>query len=461
MGRTGALVSITGWLAWLTFVPPVGAQEPPDSVPAGLLGRWAGAAIQNGTPSLLELDFSLDAEGRLRTELTLPYNGYDRFRYDFTYTVDGPHDGTLTSQLFGDEMRLVVDLAEAHLRGAVTEGDSVTARVHLQKVVRFEFPTIDAAETRFPAGQDTLAGVLYSPLDADRPPVVLLVTGRGYGTRHEMSNWGRLLARQGIAALAFDGRGTGGSTGDNDSASAEDRFDDVRGALDFLAHRNDLGPVGLLGNSAAGWIVPTIAAERDDVRFVVTLVGPAESLADQQGHVTTAFMRASGEVFTEAEYEEAFEYQRRTVVLSQEGASWADFQRINRPARTSSWAEHALIPDSLDAPDLDYFRRRIGFTKPRWEQVRVPVLAVYGEDDVVVPPEDNVPLLQAALAGNEDVTIVVLPGADHALARPDAWVGEGEWPDRYYRPWTRSPFLFETVLDWIASRFVSPESDAR
>ena len=443
---------LAGWLVWLTFVSPVAAQERPDSVPSGLLGRWAGAAIQNGTPSLLELDFKIDAEGRLLTELTLPYNGYDRFQYEFTYAAGGKQDGTLTSELFGDEMRLTLDLAEGHLRGVVTESDSVTARVHLQKVVRFELPAIDAEEIRFPAGRDTLAGVLYSPLGADRPAAVILVTGRGYGTRHEMSNWGRLLAGQGIAALAFDGRGTGGSTGVNGSATAEDRFDDVRGALDFLAGRDALGPIGLLGSSAAGWIVPTVAAEREDVRFVVTLAGPAESLADQQGHVTAAFMRASGKVFAEAEYEEAFEYQRRTVMLAQEGASWADFQRINKPVRTSRWAEHALIPDSLDAPDLDYFRRRSGFTKPPWEQVRVPVLAVFGEEDLVVPPGDNVPLLRAALADNADMTIVVLPGADHALARPDEWVGEGTWPDRYYRPWTRSPFLFQTVLDWIAKR---------
>ncbi|MEM1041887.1 MAG: alpha/beta hydrolase [Bacteroidota bacterium] len=441
-------------LLFLCLAAPVIAQ--PSDVPPGLLGRWAGASIESGTPRLFELRFSLDDENSLRTELTLPYNGYDRFPFAFSYAPGGTYDGTLTSGLFGDAMRLVVDLGEGHLRGTVTEADSVTARVHLQKVVDFDLPPIETEEVRFAAGRDTLAGTLIRPTGVERPPTAVLVTGRGYGTRAEMSLWGRLLARNGVAALAFDSRGAGRSTGTRGTETAEDRFDDVRAALDALAARGDLGPVGLFGNSAAGWIVPVVAAERDDVAFVVTLVGPAVSLADQQGQVTAAFMRGADEEYSEAEYAAAFEYQRQTVVLAQADAPWSAFEPINAEARAARWAEHALIPDSLDFPDLDYFRRRRGFEAPPWSEVDVPVLAVFGENDPIVPPEDNVPLLRAALAGNGDAIVLVLPGVDHTLARPAAFVGEGVWPDRFYRPWTRSPVLLETLIDWFDDRFVSP-----
>ena len=443
-------------VALLVAASPLTAQTPEPAIPEGLLGRWAGAAIEQGTPRLFELELSLDSDGRLSTVLTLPYNGYDTFPYDFEYTPGGDYDGTLTSGLFGDEMRLVVDIEEGHLRGVVTEEDSVTARVHLQKVVGFELPPIRIEQVRFPAGLDTLAGSLYLPARGSPTPAVVLVTGRGYGSRHELSSLGRLLARKGIAALAFDGRGTGASTGDNAAATAEDRFADVHGALDLLASHDDIGPTGLLGSSAGGWVVPTVAAAREDVAFVITLVGPAESLADQQGHVTTAFMRASGDNYSEDEYAEAFEYQRQTVLLAQAHATWADFERINTPARQARWAEHALIPDSLQDADLDYFRRRKGYVAPPWSTIQAPVLAIYGENDLVVPPEVNIPILRSELAANDDVTIVVLPGADHALARPDGFAGEGEWPHRFYRSWTRSPLLFETLIDWFGERFSAP-----
>ncbi|MEM0963495.1 MAG: alpha/beta hydrolase, partial [Bacteroidota bacterium] len=272
---------------------------------------------------------------------------------------------------------------------------------------------------------------------------------------YDMIGWAKLLARSGIAALVWDGRGAGRSSGDAATVTAESREAEVQAALDLMSTCRDLGPVGLLSYSAGGWITPDVAAERDDVAFVVALVGPAQSLADQQGHVTTAFMRASGESFTEAEYAEAFAYQRATVELAQTGRTWSAFEQINAPAREARWAAHALIPDSPDLEDLDYFRRRIGFDAPAWDRVRVPVLAVYGEADLIVPPQNNVPRLRAALAGNADATVLVIPGADHTLARPAGLAGEGEWPHRFYRPWTRSPAVLEGLVEWLRERFVS------
>ena len=432
-------------------MPTTHAQDAP---PDGLLGRWSGAATEAGTPRLFDLAFSVGPDGALATELTQPYNGYDRFPFDFDYEAGGPYDGALTGGLFGDEMRLVVDLAEGHLRGTVVTDDSVTMRVHLQRVLDVPRPVVRQERVAFTVGPDTLAGVVYLPGGEGPHPGAVMVAGRGQSSGYWMVNWATLLARSGVAALVWDGRGSGGSTGDAATVTAEDREAETRAALDALAARGDVGPVGLVSYSAGGWIVPDVAADRDDVAFAVTMVGPVESLADQQGHVTTAFMRASGEPFTDAEYDAAFAYQRATVELAQADAPWSAFEAVNGPARAARWAEHALIPDSLSAPDLDYFRRRMGFDAPAWDRVRAPTLALFGEIDRVVPPEHNAPWLRAALSGNADATVVVVPGADHSLARPPAFVGEGEWPDRFYRPWTRSPVVFDTLVGWFQDRFV-------
>ncbi len=84
----------------------------------------------------------------------------------------------------------------------------------------------------------------------------------------------------------------------------------------------------------------------------------------------------------------------------------------------------------------------------------MPLLSIYAEDDYVVPPEVNVRLLRNLLeeAGNTDFEIVVLAEANHSIAFPSGFVGEGDWPDRYYQPWTRSPDLIPTILDWLRSR---------
>ncbi|MEO0425522.1 MAG: alpha/beta fold hydrolase [Pseudomonadota bacterium] len=293
----------------------------------------------------------------------------------------------------------------------------------------------------FTAGVDRLAGVLLRPLNKSTPAVAVMVTGRGNGERGEMLHWGELLASHGVAALVFDSRGTGDSTLRAPTFTSQERFEDVDGALDFLSTMGDLGCAGLFANSAGGWVAPTVAARRDDVAFLVTLVAPAESLDDQQGHVTVAFMEQADEGYSAAEFSEAFAYQKQTVVLAQSDAPWSAFEAINGLARQARWAEHALIPESLDDADLDYFRRRPDFGIPPWPALDIPALAIFGALDPIVPPKVNVPLLRAATRSQADVTIVTIPGVDHSLGAPGDEAGAVHQQ------------VLTTLVDWFEARF--------
>ncbi|NNL98173.1 MAG: alpha/beta hydrolase, partial [Acidimicrobiia bacterium] len=50
-------------------------------------------------------------------------------------------------------------------------------------------------------------------------------------------------------------------------------------------------------------------------------------------------------------------------------------------------------------------------------RVRCPVLAIFGENDIVQPTERSATLFEEYLtaAGNDDVTIVVMPGIGHDI----------------------------------------------
>lgn len=52
---------------------------------------------------------------------------------------------------------------------------------------------------------------------------------------------------------------------------------------------------------------------------------------------------------------------------------------------------------------------------PDFAQTTVPVLAVFGELNLQVPPASNIAALEAAFAksDNDDVTIITIPGANH------------------------------------------------
>jgi dienelactone hydrolase len=426
-------------------------------VPVALTGTWSGAALTAATPRLFSLDLEVLGDS-LSAHLTQPYSGFDRFPVALRYVAVPGTDGALVAGLFGDEMRLRVDLAEQTLRGVVTEGDSVTQTVFLQRVVSFPLPAVAEREFRVRSGRDTLAGSLLLPADAafaaGPHPAVVMVTGRGYGTRLGLADVARLLARMGIAAVVWDGRGQGRSTGAAATVTSAERIADVRAVLDWARAQPeiDAAQVGLYGYSAGGWLAPLAADGRDDVAFLVTVVGPAEGLADQQAHTTTALMAASDSVYAEAEVAAAFAYQRDLVEMAQRGVPWEAFEAANAAARVARWAEHALIPEGPESPDLDYYRRMPGLEPGEaLAHFGGPILALYGAADWVVSPEHNVPLMRSLTSGNADATVEVLE-MGHALERPAAVVGEGAWPDRYRRLWTRVPEFYDTLLRWLDAR---------
>ncbi len=85
-------------------------------------------------------------------------------------------------------------------------------------------------------------------------------------------------------------------------------------------------------------------------------------------------------------------------------------------------------------------------------RVDVPVLALFGELDLQVPPEVNREPMAEALAdaGNEDVTIRVLPNANHLFIP-----AETGSPAEYGRLEKRFvPGFLELIGEWIGERFV-------
>lgn len=58
--------------------------------------------------------------------------------------------------------------------------------------------------------------------------------------------------------------------------------------------------------------------------------------------------------------------------------------------------------------------------------MKCPVLAFFGEKDVLVPPAGNIPLMEQALvnAGTKDVTVKVLPKANHRFEKTITGAGD-------------------------------------
>jgi dipeptidyl aminopeptidase/acylaminoacyl peptidase len=249
------------------------------------------------------------------------------------------------------------------------------------------------------SGDDVLAGTLTRPLGPGPFPAVVLISGSGAQDRDDTVDGRRpfrvladALTGAGFAVLRTDDRGVGGSAGSYAAATYDDLTSDVLAQVSYLATRPDVDParIGLLGHSEGGYLAPlAVSRSQDMVAFVVLLAAPAVPGADLLAH--------------------------RGRPVDRQGAG---------PRQRSF---------------LDYD------PGPALGALPVPVLAVYGDQDVQVPPEQSVPVLTTLLAGKPDVAVDVLPGLDHSL-RP-----VGEYDDAHDT--TIAPDALDLVTGWMKERF--------
>ncbi len=450
---------MTKRLCFFLLLPSLAFSQTSDSSVAQATGYWEGAIIHEGALQILKLEVQ-EQEGKLYALLTVPDWGIAEARLQgLAYTS---HRLIFSLNPYGPAS-LLVDAAAGEMRGMVMTGDSTQLRIHLKRTLKPVEPRVRPEEVRFTSGETAMAGTLLLPATPGPHPAIIMVAGRGYGNRWSNYSEALRLAQRGIAGLIFDGRGVGESGGDRDKTTAEDRYQDVLAALDLLAARADIEAkqIGLWGISAGGWVIPIVAHRSGKVAFLIMDAGPAESLADQQGHVVEYNMRwFAKEKFTAAECQAAFAYQKKLVELSWQGANWKTFKSLADGARQQRWAKYVDLPENLDNSELDYFRRYKNLDNTAaLRHTKIPVLAWYGERDYVVPPPANASKLERLLqeAGNQDFKILGFLEGDHSMAIPGGMQGEGEqWPERYYRWRRRAPGFYETVYAWILAHVNPP-----
>ena len=294
-------------------------------------------------------------------------------------------------------------------------------------------------EVTFHNADITLAGTLTLPESGAPHPAVVMITGSGPQNRDEelfgfrpFHTIADHLTRNGIAVLRYDDRGVGGSTGSVSEATTEDFARDVLAAVDFLKNRSDIDPerIGLIGHSEGGIVAPLASSMSDDVAFMVLMAGTSVSGAEILIEQGALIMRASGA--TEADMEKQIAFQKRTFEAIRSGDGWDELAADLETRLRESIAE---MPDSqrnaitdvdayidaqiqaqltaLQTPWLRYFLDYDPAVTLR--TIDTPILALFGELDLQVPPAQNRgPLEQALRDGNHpDYTVRVLPRANH------------------------------------------------
>lgn len=311
---------------------------------------------------------------------------------------------------------------------------------------------VQKESVEFSSGEVLLAGTLFLPVNSEerRLPLVVLVHGSGPQMRHMVQLYAEVLCDWGYAAFAYDKRGAGQSTGDW-QAGYDALAADALTAVHLLQQDPRIDPqeIGLMGGSQAGWIMPMAAVQSDAVAFIVMLAGPAVSIAQQNVHSVLYNLRANH--LPESEIEEAVAHVKlfNRVLCTGDEASWASFQRSLEKGRNAAWSDYAW---NLDKPPDKETARSIRAEMerdplPTLQQIKCPLLAIFGTSDNVVPPRENATLMADAFleVGKTNYKIEIVPEATHIFTK-SATGADHEFPDT-----THMDLKHLTIVkDWLA-----------
>lgn len=229
------------------------------------------------------------------------------------------------------------------------------------------------------------------------------------------------FALNGVAALIYDKRGCGRSTGDWTKSGFDDLAGDALAGLELLKNRPGINShqIGLWGVSQGGWIVSLAASRCADVAFIISVSGPGITPAAQMAYCVEHWMKAAG--YAKADVDEARSLSLLTVQCRATDRGWDELEAARKAARKKPWYSACPFVDR-DPPGVSKLFQLIWDYDPlpTLRKVHCPVLAVFGELDPLVPPQKSAEIWKTAFteAGNHDVVIKIFPHADHEIADP-------------------------------------------
>lgn len=291
-------------------------------------------------------------------------------------------------------------------------------------------------ELTLSAGSFEIAASLYVPSRTrDRIPAVVWVPGSGPAFRKvrmpETKRMFNVFLDEGFALLLLDKPGSGDSHGVLNDDSTYAQLTAIYASAVKRLRRHplvDAAAIGLAGGSQAGYIMPVVAAGDPGVAFIIGLSCPGENSIDQWEYLLERQMLCDGISPERAKRTVTMFHQWRTATSRAEfDEAVGFFER-----------QPMLVPSLGYGPDFagkarSDWPRTIDTTSEPWfdpmsvvKTLRLPLYLAYGGNDTQVDPIQAIEAYRRACAkaGNDRLTVVLLPNSDHNLKRSGGCLSE-------------------------------------
>lgn len=234
------------------------------------------------------------------------------------------------------------------------------------------------------------------------------------------------LARD-MSVLLINKRGMGQSEGLYTESSITGRAEDLLAVVEEIQKhmRIDADQIGLVGHSEGGWVVAIAAAQNPEIAFFISLAGPTITKMEQAIDMYSYEAICSG--LEGDEYDQYVEKRVKSTELGLKIGKLTNFGLLG----------------------FDY--RAMGFDpKDSLQQVEIPGLYIYGENDILVLLDNNLERLDEIFEGGlpDNLTVTMADDATHNYRMVNEPCDSWNDPSQY----EQSTQVIDILNNWLAEQ---------
>jgi hypothetical protein len=363
--------------------------------------------------------------------------------------------------LTDNEHSLLIHGGEGHMKSRIASwtlsvalcalaGSGASAQEPRNSLYRTEEVTVQA-------GEFTIVGDLYIPLEGTKHPAVVWVHGSGGITRQLMVPLIKpqieVFLRAGFAVFIDDIPGSGASKGQMQSVF-QDRALILTREIEALKSRADIIPtqVGVAGASQAGVVMPLASSMTSDIAFMIAEACVAEASYKQDAYLVKHYMICEGLSPDEADKTARLQLQRYETDDYEEYLAAVEYLSKSDPCKLIGLNNPAMSEEKFRARDKSTTKLGARYDPmPLVALMKFPVLALFGEKDKNINSAQGVRAYRQAFktTRNKLDRVELIANANHCLYEAETGcVRELMAQVSSCKP-SYSPQALKVLTDWL------------